>query len=162
MNRALHNITTLILTILLTSCATQRGLPEKDIVISIKTTPCMGDCPVYRLEIYRNGMVIYEGKEHVERRGYYTGRISRKEIKQLRFAFEEAGFFSLDDEYIEPRTDLSTTWVYYSNGTHSKKIKDYYGAPEILKELEKKVMELLDDIELKKKEERDDEETLRG
>lgn len=143
------------------SCAIQRGLIEENLVVSIETTPCMGDCPVYRLEIYGNGMVLFEGKEHVERIGSYTGRISRKELKGLRLAFEEAGFFSLEDEYVEPWTDRSTTWVYYSDGTRQKKIKDYSGAPEALKKLEEKVLEMINGVEWTKRDESDDEETLR-
>lgn len=133
--------------LLITSCATRKGLTEKDLMISIETTPCMGDCPVYCLEIFRNGMVAYEGKEYVEKIGYYSGRISRKELKQLRFAFEEADFFSLEDEYVEPWTDLSTTFIYYSDGPRQKKIKDYSGAPEALKELEKRVLKVVDSID---------------
>jgi len=118
------------------SCASQRGLTEKDIVISIEASPCMGDCPVYRAEIYSNGLVIYEGRENVDKLGRYTGRLSRKEFKQIRLAFNEAGFFSMQDEYVEPWTDLPTTWIHYSDGSRQKKIKDYSGAPEALKKLE--------------------------
>jgi hypothetical protein len=138
--------------LLLSSCATQRGLTEKDPVISIEATPCMGDCPAYRAEIYRNGMVIYEGKENVERIGRYTGRMSRKELNRIRHAFEEAGFFFMQDEYVEPWTDLPTVWIYYSDGNRQKRIKDYSGAPEALKELEEKVLEILDRIEWTKRE----------
>lgn len=80
--------------------------------------------------------------------GQYTGRLSRKELKQLRLAFEEAGFFSMEDEYVEPWTDLPTTWLYYSDGTRQKKIKDYSGAPEALKKLEEMVMEMVNRIDL--------------
>ncbi len=145
MNQTLHRTSPLFFLIpilLISSCASQKGLTEEDLVISIEATPCMGDCPVYRAEIYSNGLVIYEGREHVERIGLYTGRLSRKELKQIRLAFDEAGFFSMEDEYVEPWTDLPTVWVYYSDGTRQKKIKDYSGAPEVLKELEKKVLAL--------------------
>ncbi len=148
MNRALNCLTHLIVILLVFSCASQRGLTEKDLVISIESTPCMGDCPVYRAEIYSNGLVVYEGKEHVKMTGQYTGRLSRKELKQLRLAFEEAGFFSMEDEYVEPWTDLPTTWLYYSDGTRQKKIKDYSGAPEALKKLEEMVMEMVNRIDL--------------
>jgi len=106
----------------------------------------MGDCPVFQAAIYTNGQVIYEGKEHVEKIGRYTGRLSRKELKQLRLSFDEAGFFSLQDEYVEPWTDLPTTWIHYSDGSRQKKIKDYSGAPEALKKLEEKVMEALNRV----------------
>lgn len=32
---------------------------ENDIVITLKRTPCFGDCPVYSLEIYSDGLVIF-------------------------------------------------------------------------------------------------------
>ncbi len=110
----------------------------------------MGDCPVFRAEIYTNGKVIYEGREHVEKIGLYRGRLSRKELERIRLDFEKADFFSMEDEYVEPWTDLPTTWLYYSDGARQKKIKDYYGAPEALKVLEEQVLQLLNDIDWKK------------
>ncbi len=153
MNQILHKTTPLILIIpilFICSCASQKGLTEKDLVISIEATSCMGDCPVYRAEIYTNGLVVYEGKENVGKIGRYTGRLSRKEFQKIRLAFEEAGFFSMQDEYVEPWTDLPTTWIHYSDGCRQKKIKDYSGAPEALKELEKRVLDLVEGVDLKK------------
>jgi len=153
MNQILHKTTPLILIIpilFICSCASQQRLTEKDLVISIEATPCMGDCPVYRAEIYTNGLVVYEGKENVGKIGRYTGRLSRKELQKIRLAFEEAGFFSMQDEYVEPWTDLPTTWIHYSDGYRQKKIKDYSGAPEALKELEKRVLDLVEGVDLKK------------
>jgi hypothetical protein len=128
------------------SCASQRGLTDKDITISIEATPCMGDCPVYRAEIYTNGVIIYEGRENVEKIGHYTGKLSPKKLTKLQLAFEEADFFSMQDEYVASWTDLPTVWLYYSNGDRKKRIKDYYGAPEALKKLEEEVLALFDSI----------------
>ena len=51
-------------------------------------------------------------------------------------AFEEAGFWDLNDEYTSQVTDLPTTWTTLVLGEKTKTIKDYYGAPEELKSLE--------------------------
>ena len=132
-------------------CTPQKGLNGNDVMFSIETTQCMGNCPVYRAEIYKNGFIVYEGKMYVEKIGMYTGKLSSRKINELENLFMESEFFSLKDEYIEPWTDLPTTYIYYSDGTKHKRIKDYYGAPEELKTLEKKVKQIIDSANLKPK-----------
>ena len=48
-------------------------------------------------------------------------------------------FQNLKNEYTDNITDLPTTYIMVQN----KKIKDYYGAPKKLKELEKMINEIL-------------------
>ena len=133
------------------SCITQKGLTEKDIIIAIETTACMGSCPVFRAEIYGNGYIIYEGKQHVERTGIFIGRLSGNTLNELKEEFESSGFFSMENEYVKPWTDLPTIYLFYSNRSKQKRIKDYYGAPEELKNLEREVIEVIENVKLKKR-----------
>ena len=126
-----------------TTCVSQKKLTERDIIITIRATACMGSCPVFRAEIYNSGFIIYEGTRFVDNIGIYTGKISKLNLVELKIDFEEAGFFELKDEYVEPWTDLPTVYLYYSDGKNRKKIKDYYGAPDELKVLEKKVIKTI-------------------
>ena len=51
----------------------------------------------------------------------------------------EIGFDNLKNEYSERITDLPTTYIMINN----KKIKDYYGAPTELKDLEKLIEKII-------------------
>ncbi len=113
-------------------------------VISMKKTPCYGSCPVYEIEIYSNLEVKYKGERFVDKTGAYNSRISTSQLEDLKTAFNDAGFFEMEDEYVSSVTDLPTTYVFFSDGKKSKKIKDYTGAPEALKLIESKIAELLE------------------
>ena len=110
---------------------------DDSLLISLEKTACYGTCPEYSLTIYRSGRTIYEGKRHVEKIGNFEKKISEKEVKELIKAFEEAEFFNLLNEYVEQISDFPTTFLSFNYEGKSKKIKDYYGAPEKLKKLEK-------------------------
>lgn len=140
----------LLLTLLVTSCKTNAVPEEEDLVISLRKTACFGSCPVYKLEIYDKGTVIYEGEKDVELKGKYRSEVSQKELENLIGEFEEKNFFQFEDEYTEHVTDLPTTYIYFQHNGKSKKIKDYYGAPEELKKLEKLVADLVDNLNWEK------------
>lgn len=133
-----------------TTCVSKKELSERDIIITIKATACMGSCPVFRAEIYNSGYIFYEGIKFVDNIGLYTGKLSKKNLEELKIAFKEAGFFVLKDEYVEPWTDLPTVYLYYSDGKNHKKIKDYYGAPDKLKVLERKVVNIIENVRFRK------------
>ena len=102
----------------------------------------MGNCPAYELSIYNNHMAIYEGKEHVDKVGVYTTKISRKKFSELQEAFLNSDFFEMEDVYFARIMDLQTTYIYFRYNEKEKKILDYYGGPEVLKDLVRMVEEL--------------------
>ncbi len=116
------------------------------LVISMKKTACYGSCPVYEIEIFSNLEVKYLGEKFVDKTGKYTARITQQHLDDLKSTFDEAAFFEMEDEYVSAVSDLPTTYVYYSDGKKFKKIKDYTGAPEELKSLERKISELLNTL----------------
>ncbi len=132
------------LTLFLFSCSGSKR-SKKDIksaLIEMRTTSCYGKCPVYKISINGDGRVFYEGKRHVEKEGFYQKMLTDKEVKSLIEAFDKAKFFEFQDEYTSAVTDMPTTFVSYSIGKDSKKIRDYFGAPNELKDLEKLVAEI--------------------
>ncbi len=116
----------------------------------MKKTPCYGYCPVYTIQIDSNGNGRFQGVENTELIGLYAFRITTKEIKQLKSLFEQAGFFSLKNRYHEYVTDLPTVYLTYRREGMEKKIMDYYGAPQELKDLEKQVESLVLSKKMKK------------
>ena len=132
-----------------------------EITISMKRDgfPCgylpakkeLSSCPAYSIVIANDGMVAYEGIMGVKARGERTFMIPVEKIKELITDFERINFFELKDKYTEVRLpDGSVRTIDHSNGTtitlkvgnKTKSVYNFYGAPQELTLLQKK----LDDI----------------
>ena len=107
--------------------------------IELKKDPCFGVCPVYSFKVDGKGKATFSGTRNVTKQGEWTRQLGPGATNALFTAFEQSNFAQFQDEYTAQVTDLPTTWVTFSNGTLSKTIKDYYGSPEALKNLEKMV-----------------------
>ncbi len=62
---------------------------EQDVVITLERTVCLGPCPSYRLAVYGDGTVIYEGREYVKKRKRIISKISKEKVAELIQAFEK-------------------------------------------------------------------------
>lgn len=113
-----------------------------DVVITLERTACRGICPVYKLTIYEDGRVIYEGEEFVSVTGKQTSRISSDKVKELIDEFYKIDYFSLKDRYEALITDLPTTITSIAIGEQTKRVENYAGAPKKLNELETKIDEI--------------------
>ena len=128
-----------------------QGQPESvpdDLVIKLERTRCFGACPVYTVSIDAKGDVIYEGIRFVQVQGRATDRIPVARVAALLATADRIGFFELNDQYRTKKnpdgsetivTDLPTTFVTITSGGRTKRIEDYYGSPDSLKELERQI-----------------------
>ncbi|HEX9827808.1 MAG TPA: DUF6438 domain-containing protein [Flavobacteriaceae bacterium] len=55
----------------------------KDAFISLSKGRCLNSCPVYDLWIFKDGQVVYNGIENVEKQGIHKMLISHEAIKHL-------------------------------------------------------------------------------
>ena len=111
---------------------------EIELIISLQRTACFGTCPIYKIEIYTDGSGTYTGTRFVENIGVSKFQLSKSDVNQILEFANKIGFSKLKDEYSEPITDLSTTFIQIKN----KRIRDYTGAPKKLKNLEKLIDQL--------------------
>ena len=51
---------------------------EKTPFLAMRRTPCYGKCPTYKLNIFSNGDIIYQGIRFVEKLGLYKSTIDIK------------------------------------------------------------------------------------
>ena len=116
----------------------QSSVPP-DTLIKLERTQCFGTCPVYSVTIDAEGNVSYEGKQYVRVEGPQTSRSSVEAVAAILAAAERLGFFELRDRYRAPITDLPTTFVTIRSGGRTKRVEDYYGAPEGLRKLEAQI-----------------------
>ena len=85
---------------------------DKNLFLSLERTPCYGECPSYKLNIFTDGDALYEGRLFVEKEGMYIGEVSGKTMKRISSLAEEIGFFEMDDKYVDEYiTDVPSTIV---------------------------------------------------
>ena len=119
--------------------------PETSI-IEMSKTPCFGTCPVYSIKMDGKGNVTYDGKQFVKLEGKHEMNFPPEYVNEVFQAFADGNFWDYEDEYTDNISDLPTTNISFTHDGKTKKIRDYYGAPKSLKELEKKVENLLETL----------------
>jgi hypothetical protein len=128
----LRTLATLALSAILVACAISTLEPApapdySDLVITLQRTACFGTCPIYKLTVYGDGRVEYEGGQFVAVEGAQTATITIDQVKALVTAFEQADYFNLPDNYTAPATDLPTTITSVTFNGQTKTIENYGG-----------------------------------
>jgi hypothetical protein len=142
----------LILFLSLAGCSLLQYSQKEDtdnLLFSIETTSCYGKCPELEIVIRGNGNAFYIGKKNVDKIGKFEFQLTKEEIAELLDAFNNAKFWEMQDEYSAKVTDLPTIFISCTYNGKSKRIKDYYGAPNSLKKLEEKIIKYKDKIVVK-------------
>ena len=49
---------------------------QKKSFISLQKKSCYGKCPIYEIEIFENGSLIFNGKKNVEKIGVYNSKLT--------------------------------------------------------------------------------------
>jgi hypothetical protein len=95
-------------------------------------TACKGTCPVYAIDVYRDGFVKYEGKAFVKRRGVATARLPSAKVGMIRYAFESAAFRSLPVHCCDcrPRTDFPSVILAIEDARPRVEVVHYAGCAE--------------------------------
>jgi len=145
----------LFLSLAVFSCQTSKSLnagpsSEASLVMSMKKTACYGTCPVYRIQIYSDLTVTLKGERHIDNIGDYVATIPKERLASLTDQFRESDFFSFEEKYSKPITDLPTTFVYFADAGNTKEVMDYSGAPQSLRDLEAELAKLLEELEWRK------------
>jgi hypothetical protein len=128
----------------LISCTTLKDGSNNRPLIILEKTACYGSCPVFKLTVFNNGKLLFNGIENTKLKGNYCGLLKKRELNKLREAFQKKDFFAYKDSYLTQFKDLPTTYITYFREGKSKKIKDYDGAPIDLRDLENMVQNLID------------------
>jgi len=131
-------MTTIAAAFLLAINAAQASAPE-DVRIVLSRTGCFGGCPVYTVSVAGNGAVRYDGLNYVRVTGTQKWTIDPAAARALADEIERAGFFQLKDEYTAHGSDFPTTIVTLTRGTRTKTVKDEFGAPPALTEIEARI-----------------------
>jgi hypothetical protein len=120
-------------------CAPASAEGDGAIRITLERTACFGVCPVYSVTMREDGSVTYTGAAHVRVTGTHSWKIDAAAVRALAREMETAGFFELKNEYTAPMTDMPTTFTTLTIGSSTKRIKDYYSGPPVLRDLEMRI-----------------------
>ncbi len=111
--------------------------------VSYHRGPCFGQCPVYTLDLYDNGLLVYQGERFTERTGTWQRTIDRRRAQSLIDSFQLAGFGEYPRAFRSNIADASVIdMVYYdaAGKEYTTSYSDY--APEELMVLDRKMRAL--------------------
>jgi hypothetical protein len=105
--------------------------------VSLERTTCYGSCPAYRVTVFGDGRVEYEGKRFVKIKGKRMKRLDAKVIRRLTDEIERVSYFGLRDSYDSATDGCPTTWTdnpaaitSVRAGGKTKRIHHYLGCRE--------------------------------
>ena len=70
-----------------------------DTLITLQRFACEDRCAVYRLVIFADGTVFYEGQHFVRRTGLIKSGIAKEPLAKMISDLDAGGFFQLDNDY---------------------------------------------------------------
>ncbi|HET8859830.1 DUF6438 domain-containing protein [Marivirga sp.] len=128
----LNSISFLLCCCIAMSCKTNQtnSVPEAEVIFSLKTTSCMGECPVFEMELYGDKTLVFNGKQHTEVSGEQQKTLTDEQFEALLGIIESADWPGLDDEYKSTMLDLPTQNFKYNRNGIQKSVIKYGTAPK--------------------------------
>jgi hypothetical protein len=98
------------------------------LVATMERTACYGTCPMYKIRVWSDGLVEWEGGGFVKQIGKATATLTPAELEALRKAFTEAKYLALEGDFgCYEATDNPSADTSFSDGKRQKSIHHYYG-----------------------------------
>jgi hypothetical protein len=102
------------------ACAATRA--DSAVLATLERTQCLGHCPVYKVTVYSDGRVEWNGVVCVKVEGQKSAMLTAAELHSLREAFAAASYFKLDDSYTCLMTDAPLVVTSFRDGRRTKTI----------------------------------------
>jgi len=100
-------------------------------VMTLQRTACFGMCPVYGVNIFEDGTVIYVGVRHVAETGVRIGQADPDQVDFLAMQTAQSGYFEWNDEYTRLLvTDQPSAITSLYRDGQFKSINRYDGDPD--------------------------------
>ena len=112
------------------------AIPVIDTFLVYNRGACFGMCPIFNLVIYTDGKAVYEGKNFVDRIGFYQATVDAAALQKITSTAESIGYFGLDAIYDDNGvTDLPSTLTGIRKDGKLKMVTNRYRGPKSLKTL---------------------------
>lgn len=108
---------------------------------------CFGTCPVYKVEIFNDGTVLYHGKSNVEKEGDFIGQISSKKMKTLLDIAKRIKYSGFEAQYDNNISDIPTCTTSIVIDGKRTKVQRRGPGPEGLTAFEKTLDESIAEID---------------
>ena len=122
---------------------------DSSLVMSLERGPCRGRCPVYRVDVYGDGKVRFDGKQYVGTIGAQNGTAPAAAVQDLLRTIQNSEFSSVDTSFVmgsaacgQYMPDLPMSKLSAKLGTQMKTVHHDPGcrnAPRFLRTLEAQV-----------------------
>jgi len=115
-----------------TACKSNQGMKSQkaDEIFTLNTTSCMGPCPVFKLSLYGDKKLVFEGKENTALRGEHETFLTDEQFDSLLGIIDGADWLNLEDEYKSKMLDLPTQNFTYNRNGITKSVIRYGAGPE--------------------------------
>lgn len=115
---------------------------DKSPLVELMTSGCRGYCPVYKVRIFNNGDLFYEGFRFVEKVGVVTTGITPEELKSLQAQVAAVNLWQYP-ERIESRVmDAPSATLTVFKGGQSHAVLGTIDRPKALLDLEQTIKQL--------------------
>jgi hypothetical protein len=98
-----------LLLILLPARSEERAVPP-DTVITMQRGACERRCAVYKVVIFGDGSLLFDGQYYVRKPGVFKDKLTPAQVKALVDAFQAADYFNLGDQGCS-EAGIDTPWV---------------------------------------------------
>lgn len=95
---------------------------DSPVIISLSKNPSLWGSPAYRLTVYGDGTVVYEGVMLVGAVGIRKTKIDATQVTELAYKIEQSGFFELEDKYYPGVYDAGSVTVFAKIGQKEKTV----------------------------------------
>lgn len=115
--------------------------------IQLSRAACFGTCPVYEVQIFANGRVVYEGQRNVLNVGRYSSKLNEEQTKLLFEDLIQLNWSSYPDAYPIDNVDFPQFKLVFQSQALDKSIKANSNAATELIELAKKIDFIISKLE---------------
>ena len=125
---------------------------DSNLLISFQRTSCFGKCPVFKIEIFKDGIARYSGKAFTKRMNVHEAVVDDLTIQKIQKKAAEIKYFELQNTYPQGElqiSDLPHIISYIRTENTGKLINNAYDAPKELIDFERWLENELDILDWK-------------
>lgn len=112
-------ILTVLISLLISGCAflapTPKHLENYQLRATYQQGPCFGRCPIYKLSIYQNGLLLYEGERFTDKEGTWYKLLGRTEVAALLDSFTALDMSRFPSSFPSRLPDAATISMSFIN-----------------------------------------------
>ena len=125
---------------------------DSNLLVSLQRTSCFGKCPAFKIELFKDGKVLYNGIAFSKRNSKHEAFAEKSLISEIQQKAVTIKYFEYSDKYPKGDieiTDLSSTISYIRIENTGKIIFNNYDAPKELIEFQRWLEKTLDALDWK-------------